>query len=218
MKMKISPSLLACDLANIEAEINSVSSADLIHIDVMDGIFVPNISFGLPVIASARKHSDMIFDVHLMIDRPERYLEDFKKAGSDYLTIHAESTEDPADVLRKIKALGMKAGISVKPGTPVSAIEECLPLADLVLVMTVEPGFGGQKLISSCLEKATELKNLKEKNGYGYIIEADGGIGADNLERVAASGVEAAVMGSAVYKIPSELRNGEIIKMKGVGK
>ena len=101
--MKISPSLLACDLANIEAEINSVSEADFIHIDVMDGIFVPNISFGLPVIASARKHTDMIFDVHLMIDRPERYIEDFAKAGSDYLTIHSESTEDPVSFLKKIK-------------------------------------------------------------------------------------------------------------------
>ena len=215
--MKISPSLLACDLANIEAEINSVSEADFIHIDVMDGIFVPNISFGLPVISSARKHTDMIFDVHLMIDCPERYIEDFAKAGSDYLTIHAESTEDPVSVLKKIKSLGMKAGISIKPNTPVSEIKDCLPLADLVLVMTVEPGFGGQKLIENCLAKATELSALKKENGWNYIIEADGGIGSDNLERVAASGVEASVMGSAVYRIPEKERNAEIIRMKEVG-
>ena len=215
--MKISPSLLACDLANIEAEINSVSEADFIHIDVMDGIFVPNISFGLPVISSARKHTDMIFDVHLMIDRPERYIEDFAKAGSDYLTIHAESTEDPVAVLKKIKDLGMKAGISIKPNTPVSEIKDCLPLADLVLVMTVEPGFGGQKLIENCLAKATGLSALKKENGWNYIIEADGGIGSDNLERVSSSGVEASVMGSAVYRIPEKERNAEIIRMKEVG-
>lgn len=212
--MKISPSLLACDLANIEAEMESVSEADFIHIDVMDGVFVPNISFGLPVISSMRKKSKAVFDVHLMITEPERYIEDFKKAGSDYLTIHAESTKDPAAVLKKIKSLGMKAGISVKPNTPVSEIENCLPFADLVLVMTVEPGFGGQKLIFSCLEKASVLRELKEKNGYGYIIEADGGIGEDNLSEVAASGVEAAVMGSAVYKIPAEKRNEKIREMK----
>ena len=183
----------------------------------MDGIFVPNISFGLPVISSARKHTDMIFDVHLMIDRPERYIEDFAKAGSDYLTIHAESTEDSVSVLKKIKSLGMKAGISIKPNTPVSEIKDCLPLADLVLVMSVEPGFGGQKLIENCLAKATELSALKKENGWNYIIEADGGIGSDNLERVAASGVEASVMGSAVYRIPEKERNAEIIRMKEVG-
>ena len=208
--MKISPSLLACDLSNIENEIKTVSSADFIHIDVMDGLFVPNISFGLPVISSARKKSDMVFDVHLMIQNPERYISDFKKAGSDILTIHAESTENPLKVLEMIKKEGMKAGISIKPNTPVSKIKDCLSISDLVLVMTVEPGFGGQKIIKSCLEKATELKKLKEENGYSYMIEADGGIDGDNISEVKESGVEISVMGSALYKLPKEERNAEI--------
>ncbi len=212
--MKISPSLLACDLSDIAAEINSVSSSDFIHIDVMDGIFVPNISFGLPVIASARKKSDMFFDVHLMIDRPERYVSEFKKAGSDLLTIHAESTEDPLSVLKQIKNEGMKSGISVKPSTLVSEIESCLPFADLVLVMTVEPGFGGQKIKKECLEKASLLKKIREEKGYSYLIEADGGIDENNLAEVASSGVDVAVMGSAVYKIPAEKRNSAIEELK----
>lgn len=212
--MKISPSLLACDLANISAEIESVSNADFIHLDVMDGIFVPNISFGLPVISSARKHSDMIFDVHLMIDRPERYISDFKKAGSDFLTIHSESTADPLSVLKEIRKAGMKCGISIKPETPVSFIEKCLPYADLVLVMTVEPGFGGQKIIKKCLEKSVLLKKLREENGYTYFIEADGGIDETNLPDVALCGVDISVMGSAVYNIPVDMRKAKIDEFK----
>ena len=214
--MRISPSILACDLSDITAEINSVSEADYIHIDVMDGIFVPNISFGLPVIASARRRTAAVFDVHLMIDRPERYLSDFKKAGSDILTIHAESTSDPLRVIKEIRSLGMKSGIAIKPVTPVSEILKCLPFADLVLVMTVEPGLGGQSIIKSCLKKATELQDLKRKNGYSYIIEADGGIDENNLPEVSASGVEVSVMGSAVYKIPIEKRNVKIAEIKKI--
>lgn len=215
--MKIAPSLLACDFAEIGEETDSVSSADLLHLDVMDGVFVPNISFGLPVISSLRKKSDMVFDVHLMITKPERYLEDFAKAGADYITVHYESTEKPEECLKTIRSLGKKAGLSVKPGTPVEKITDLLPLCDLVLVMTVEPGFGGQSLIESCLEKTKFLAEKKKETGLSFLIEADGGIGAGNLAQVAACGVEASVMGSALFRVPKNERRSEIAKLQKVG-
>ena len=214
--MKIAPSLLACDFNEIQKEIESVSTADLLHLDVMDGLFVPNISFGLPVIASLRKKSDMVFDVHLMIQKPERYLSEFAKAGADLITIHFESTEDPKGCLETIRSLGKKAGLSVKPSTPAEAIFDLLPLCDLVLVMTVEPGFGGQSLIPECLEKAKILSEKKKETGLSFLIEADGGISSDNLAEVSSFGVEASVMGSALFKFPKGERKAEIERLRQI--
>ena len=152
--MKLSPSLLAADFADLKNEVARVERAgvEMLHLDVMDGNFVPNISFGAPVIAALRPHSKLFFDVHLMIERPERYLDDFKKAGADGITIHYESTKDPAAVLRIIREMGIRPAISISPDTPAKAIFDLLPLVDMVLVMTVYPGFGGQKLIPEMLK------------------------------------------------------------------
>ena len=198
--MKISPSLLAADFANLQSSVAKVEHAvDMLHLDVMDGCFVPNISFGPAVIEALRPHSKLFFDVHLMIERPERYLEAFKKAGADGITIHVESTEDPAEVLKAIRALGAKPAISISPDTKAEVIFPLLPLCDMVLVMTVYPGFGGQKLIPACLDKVKELKAEMARQGLDIPVEADGGIGAANLESVLASGVDVVVAGSAVF-------------------
>lgn len=198
--MKISPSLLAADFANLQSSVAKVEHAvDMLHLDVMDGLFVPNISFGPGVIAALRPHSKLFFDVHLMIERPERYIEEFRKAGADGITIHVESTEDPAEVLKAIRALGAKPAISISPDTKAEVIFPLLPLCDMVLVMTVYPGFGGQKLIPACLDKVKELKAEMARQGLDIPVEADGGIGAANLESVLASGVDVVVAGSAVF-------------------
>ncbi|MBQ2773640.1 MAG: ribulose-phosphate 3-epimerase [Clostridia bacterium] len=198
--MKISPSLLAADFANLQSSVAKVEHAvDMLHLDVMDGLFVPNISFGPGVIAALRPHSKLFFDVHLMIERPERYIEEFRKAGADGITIHVESTENPAEVLKAIRALGAKPAISISPDTKAEVIFPLLPLCDMVLVMTVYPGFGGQKLIPACLEKVKELKAEMARQGLNIPVEADGGIGAANLESVLASGVDVVVAGSAVF-------------------
>ena len=198
--MKISPSLLAADFANLQSSVAKVEHAvDMLHLDVMDGCFVPNISFGPAVIEALRPHSNLFFDVHLMIERPERYIEEFRKAGADGITIHVESTENPAEVLKAIRALGAKPAISISPDTKAEVIFPLLPLCDMVLVMTVYPGFGGQKLIPACLEKVKELKAEMARQGLNIPVEADGGIGAANLESVLASGVDVVVAGSAVF-------------------
>lgn len=198
--MKISPSLLAADFANLQSSVAKVEHAvDMLHLDVMDGCFVPNISFGPGVIETLRPHSKLFFDVHLMIEHPERYIEAFRKAGADGITIHVESTENPAEVLKAIRALGAKPAISISPDTKAEVIFPLLPLCDMVLVMTVYPGFGGQKLIPSCLDKVKELKAEMAKQGLNIPVEADGGIGAGNLAEVLASGVDVVVAGSAVF-------------------
>ncbi len=197
---KLSPSMLSADFGILNEQLEKIerAGAQYLHIDVMDGVFVPNISFGAPVYKCIRKSSDMVFDVHLMIVEPERYIEDFVKAGADIVNFHVEAAENPGRVLSKIKSLGVKAGITIKPNTPVSAIYDYLDKADLILVMTVEPGFGGQKLIVDCLDKIKELKKLREEKGYSYEIEIDGGVNLDNIRNVMESGVDVVVAGSAV--------------------
>lgn len=198
---KLSPSMLSADFGILNEQLKQIETAgaQYLHIDVMDGVFVPNISFGAPVYKTIRKSTDMVFDVHLMITDPIRYIDDFVKAGADIVNFHVEATDDPMAVIEKIKSYGVKTGITIKPKTPVSAIELYLGLVDLVLVMTVEPGFGGQKLMPDCLKKVTELKELRDKNGYKYEIEADGGIGAGNVREVLEAGTDVIVAGSAVF-------------------
>ena len=201
MDMKISPSMLACDFANMGAEANKCAAggAHLLHLDVMDGHFVPNISFGAPVIAGLSKVCDLPFDVHLMISQPLRYIDDYADAGADLITFHLESDDDPGAVIDKILARGCKPAIAIKPGTPAEAV---LPYADrlaMVLVMTVEPGFGGQKFIPYTLEKVKQVRAMCDEKGLTANIQVDGGISAANVREVLEAGANVFVAGSAVF-------------------
>ena len=199
--IKIAAGLAHVNYGNIAATVKTAmdAGADYVHVDVMDGHFVPNITIGPAVVKSLRKATSLPFDVHLMITKPERYIEDFVKAGADIVNFHVEATENPSEVIDLIKSYGVKTGITIKPKTPVSVIEEYLDRVDLVLVMTVEPGFGGQKLMTDCLDKIRELKKIKDEKGYSYEIEIDGGVSLDNIKEVMETGVDVVVAGSAVF-------------------
>ena len=198
----ISPSVLAADFSKLGEQIKRVedAGAEYLHLDVMDGIFVPNISFGSCVISALRKDSKMVFDVHLMITDPIRYIDDFIKAGADVITIHYESCEDPLSVARYIRSRGVKASVSIKPKTPANVLFPMLNELDMVLVMTVEPGFGGQKLIPETVSKVRELRDYANANGINIDIEVDGGIGADNLTMLTDAGANVIVAGSSIFK------------------
>ena len=201
---KIAPSILSADFANLERDIHDLerNNADWVHVDIMDGIFVPNISIGIPVVAALRKVTDLPLDVHLMIDRPIRYVEEFVKAGADYLTIHieADQPQNTLEALDKIKALGCKAGIVLKPKTPVEAAIPYLEKCDMVLVMTVEPGFGGQKFMADQMGKVAQLKEWLEDINPDCHIEVDGGVDANTCAICKESGADVLVAGSAYFK------------------
>ncbi len=199
--IEIAPSILAADFSNLAREIGKVESAgaSLVHVDVMDGHFVPNITVGPPVVASVRKITKLQLDTHLMIRNPDRYLDDFIRAGADWISVHVEADVHLERTLRYLKENRVRAGIAVNPGTSLSLLDEVLHLADYVLIMTVNPGFGGQKFIPSTLKKIRKLKEMIASNGYGCRIEVDGGIGPDNLHEVLTAGAEIIVAGSAVF-------------------
>lgn len=198
----LAPSILAADFWRLGEQIQEAENAgaQYLHIDVMDGVFVPSVSFGMPVIQTIRKHTGLFFDVHLMIEKPERYLQEFAECGADLINFHLEATEDVRGTIAKIRSLGKKAGITIKPATSVDALDTYLELVDMVLVMTVEPGFGGQKLMSGCLDKVKELRSMVVKRGLDIDIEVDGGITADNVELALQAGANVIVAGSAVFR------------------
>ena len=203
MKDKIlAPSLLSADFGELAASVKEIEEGggDVVHIDVMDGSFVPEVSFGQVVARSLRPLTKLPFDVHLMVQNPERQIESFAKAGADWITFHQEAAPDTAvQLIEKIHSLGKKAGVSVKPATSVNVLKNLLNSADIILIMTVEPGFGGQKLIPQCLEKVRELARLREELGLSYKISVDGGVNAQTLDSVLQSGVDIVVSGSAFF-------------------
>lgn len=200
--IKLSPSILSADFSNLERDIKEIEKTNTpyLHIDVMDGNFVPNISIGLPVIKSIRKKTELVFDVHLMIDEPQRYIEDFADAGADIINIHIESTKEVEKTLKDIKKLGKRAGITVKPKTPIEKIIPYINLVDLILIMTVEPGFGGQSLMDDCLDKVEFIKKYIDKNNLNIEIEVDGGIKISNVEKAILKGANVIVAGSAIFE------------------
>ncbi len=199
--LKLSPSILAADFTILGQQIKEIDEAGVpyIHVDVMDGTFVPSISFGMPVISSIRKATDKIFDVHLMIMKPERYVKEFKECGADVITFHLEAAEDPKALISEIHAMGIKAGISIKPETPVEAVFDYLAQVDMILVMSVHPGFGGQEFMPEALARIRRIRDYLDEKGLHTDIQVDGGLYRENIRDVIEAGANVIVAGSAVF-------------------
>lgn len=202
---KIAPSILSADISTLGEDIKmlDLGGADWIHIDVMDGHFVPALTFGPNVVAAAKANTDLPLDVHLMVEEPEKMIDGFVEAGADWISVHAEATKNIHRVMQEIKAQDVNAGVVINPGTPVSFIESILPIVDLVLVMTVNPGAGGQKFIDEMVQKIEDLADLRTKNSYDYVIQVDGGINNDTIKICHEAGADVFVAGSNVFGAPS---------------
>ncbi|MEY4741109.1 MAG: ribulose-phosphate 3-epimerase [Actinomycetota bacterium] len=210
--MKIHPSILSADFANLEAELATISGADAAHLDVMDNHFVPNLTFGLPIVSRLFAVSRLPLDVHLMIEDPDRWAPSFAEVGCDSVTFHLEAAKDPIGLARRIRDIGSKAAIAIKPNTPFSEVEQLLGEIDMLLVMTVEPGFGGQKLIPETVSKVVAAKAALRANGLSVAIQVDGGVTESNIAQLADAGADVFVAGSAVFN--AENRNLEIVKLR----
>lgn len=199
--VEISPSILAADFARLGDQVDAVArgGARMVHVDVMDGRFVPNISIGVPIVESLSRHTELLLDCHLMVERPDAFLEPFRRAGAWMITVHQEACPHLARTLDVIRGLGAAAGVALNPATPLSALEEILPAADLVLVMSVNPGFGGQVFIESAVGKVARLAAIREERGLDFRIQVDGGVGAGNAQRLGAAGCDILVAGSSVF-------------------
>lgn len=219
MSHLVAPSVLSADFANLQRDIEMIngSAADLFHVDVMDGVFVPNISLGLPVISAIKKHARKPLDVHLMIVQPERYIQDFKKAGADILTVHLEASIHLHRSLAAIKEAGMKAGVALNPHSPVQLLKDVLADIDLVCLMSVNPGFGGQKFIENTYQKITELAELKKLTGSDALIEIDGGVNSGNAARLIACGANVLVAGNFVFSASNPVQTIQDLKSVQAG-
>ncbi len=210
--MKIHPSILSADFANLEAELATISQADAAHVDVMDNHFVPNLTLGLPIVSRLFEVSKLPLDIHLMIDNPDRWAPAYAEVGCDSITFHLEAANDPIALARRIREIGSKVAIAIKPNTPFANVEQLLSEIDMLLVMTVEPGFGGQKLIPETISKVTQAKESARKHGLSIAIQVDGGVTDSNIAALAQAGADVFVAGSAVFK--ADNRNLEIAKLR----
>lgn len=214
--MHIHPSILSADYANFESDLKSISSADAAHVDVMDNHFVPNLTFGLGLVQALKRVSDLPLDIHLMIENPERWAPEYASAGAESVTFHLEASSDPIWLARELKKLGAKSAIAIKPNTAVEDVIELLPEIDMLLIMTVEPGFGGQPLIQSTLSKISQARDEIRNSGLEIALQVDGGVTEDNIGELAKLGADVFVAGSAVFKNPD--RNEQISELRALAK